>query len=142
VAPCGLASRDTLRLEAGLPLWGSDIDESTTPPEAGLDFAVDMDHEFRGKAALESQIHEGPSRRLIGFVLDGKGIPRHGYSVRTPAGKGEVTSGNLSPMLDTGIGLAYVSPPPAPGEDGIEVEIRDRWVPGRIVRPPFHKERG
>jgi len=142
VAPCGLASRDTLRLEAGLPLWGSDIDESTTPAEAGLDFAVAMDHEFRGKAALESQMHEGPSRRLIGFVLDGKGIPRHGYGVRTPTGEGEVTSGNLSPMLDTGIGLAYVSPPPASGDDGIEVEIRDRWVEGRIVKPPFHKERG
>jgi len=101
-----------------------------------------MDHEFRGKAALESQMHEGLSRRLIGFVLEGKGIPRHGYSVRTATGEGEVTSGNLSPMLDTGIGLAYVGPPPAPGDDGIEVEIRDRWVEGRIVKPPFHKERG
>jgi aminomethyltransferase len=141
VVPCGLASRDTLRLEAGLPLWGSDIDGSTTPFEAGLDFAVAMDHDFRGRAALESQMQEGPSRRLVGFVLDEKGIPRHGYKVRTPEGEGEVTSGNLSPVLETGIGLAYVSPPPAPGANGIEVEIRERWVRGRIVKPPFHKER-
>ena len=84
VVPCGLASRDTLRLEAGLPLWGSDIDESTTPLEAGLDFAVVMDHDFRGRAALESQMQEGPSRRLVGFVLDEKGIPRHGYKRADP----------------------------------------------------------
>ena len=141
VVPCGLASRDTLRLEAGLPLWGSDIDTSTTPFEAGLDFAVAMDHDFRGHSALESQMEEGPSRRLVGFVLDEKGIPRHGYKVRTPDGEGEVTSGNLSPMLETGIGLAYVSPPTARGVNDIEVQIRERWVQGRIVKPPFHKER-
>jgi len=140
VVPCGLASRDTLRLEAGLPLWGSDIDESTTPLEAGINFAVAMDHEFRGRTALESQMQEGPLRRLVGFVLDEKGIPRHGYKVRTPVGEGDVTSGNLSPVLETGIGLAYVSPPPAPGADAMEVQIRERWVKGRIVKPPFHKE--
>ena len=135
--PCGLGARDTLRLEAGLLLWGSDIDESTTPLEAGLDFAVDWGHEFRGKAALEAQRANGVARRLIGFVLDDKGIPRHGYRVRTPQGQGVVTSGNLSPVLDSGIGLAYVTPPSSGGE--IEVEIRDRWVPGRIVEPPFQK---
>ena len=100
-----------------------------------------MDHDFRGRAVVESQMQKGPSRRLVGFVLDEKGIPRHGYKVRTPEGAGEVTSGNLSPVLETGIGLAYVSPPPAPGADAIEVEIRERWVKGRIVKPPFHKER-
>jgi aminomethyltransferase len=139
VVPCGLASRDTLRLETGLPLWGSDIDESTTPLEAGLDFAVDLDHDFRGRSALKAQMRVGPSRRLIGFALDDKGIPRHGHKVRTPEGEGEVTSGNLSPLLDTGIGLAYVSPPPAPETAGIEVQIRERWIRGRIVEPPFHK---
>jgi aminomethyltransferase len=139
VTPCGLAARDTLRLEAGLPLWGSDIDETTTPLEAGLEFAVDLDHEFRGKGALESQAAKGITRRLVGFVLEEKGIPRHGYPVRTSDGGGEVTSGNLSPMLDTGIGLAYVSPPPT--STRLEVQIRDRWVPGRIAVPPFHKEK-
>lgn len=139
VKPCGLGARDTLRLEAGLPLWGSDIDESTTPFEAGLDFAVTPGRGFRGSAALESRSRNAPERRLVGFVLKDRGIPRHGYRVRTPGGGGEVTSGNLSPMLDRGIGLAYVAPPPAVGES-IEVEIRGRWVAGRIVEPPFHKE--
>jgi aminomethyltransferase len=135
VVPCGLAARDTLRLEAGLPLWGSDIDETTTPFEAGLDFAVALDREFVGRSALDRPV----DRRLVGFVLEEKGIPRHGYRVRTPEGDGLVTSGNLSPILETGIGLAYVSPPPAPGESLIEVEIRDRWVKGRVAAPPFHK---
>jgi aminomethyltransferase len=134
VTPCGLAARDTLRLEAGLPLWGSDIDETTTPLEAGLDFAVTLERDFRGRAALDRAV----DRRLTGFILTGKGIPRHGYPVRTAKGTGLVTSGNLSPVLDTGIGLAYVSPP-AGDDTGIEVEIRGRWVPGRTAKPPFHK---
>ena len=139
VTPCGLGARDTLRLEAGLPLWGSDIDESTTPFEAGLDFAVATGREFRGSAALEGEAREGAGRRLVGFVLEDRGIPRHGYRLRTPDGGGEVTSGNLSPMLDRGIGLGYMTPPPAL-DSPMQVEIRDRWVPGRIVEPPFHKE--
>src|SRR5690606_22900495 len=81
--PCGLGARDTLRLEAGLALWGSDIDETTTPLEAGLDFAVDWDHDFPGKTALECQRQTGPSRRLTGLVMEGRGIPRHGYAVRS-----------------------------------------------------------
>jgi aminomethyltransferase len=137
VTACGLAARDTLRLETGLPLWGADMDETTTPLEAGLDFAVEMDHEFVGRAALQER--SDPDRLLVGFVLEEKGIPRHGYRVRTPGGQGQVTSGNLSPMLDTGVGLAYVSPPPAPEASEIEVEIRNRWVAGRIAKPPFHK---
>jgi aminomethyltransferase len=137
VTACGLAARDTLRLETGLPLWGADMDETTTPIEAGLDFAVEMDHEFVGRAAIQER--SGPDRLLVGFVLEQKGIPRHGYRVRTPGGEGQVTSGNLSPMLDTGVGLAYVSPPPAPEAIEIEVEIRNRWVPGRIAKPPFLK---
>jgi aminomethyltransferase len=135
VTACGLGSRDTLRLEAGLPLWGSDIDETTNPLEAGLDFAVSLGHQFIGRSALEG----GIDRLLVGFVLEERGIPRHGYRVRTPDGEGTVTSGNISPMLDTGIGLAYVTPPPGAGDTGIEVEIRGRWVPGHIAVPPFHK---
>lgn len=138
--PCGLGARDTLRLEAGLALWGEDLDESTTPLEAGLDFAVSFDHEFVGKERLVAQKEKGLKRRLAGFVLEGRGIPRHGYHVRTSDGReGTVTSGNISPVLDIGIGLAYVSPPAEVGE-GIEVQIRDRWAPGRIVHPPFHQE--
>ncbi len=137
VTACGLAARDTLRLETGLPLWGQDIDETTTPFEAGLDFAVVIEREFVGHAALQERSR--PDRLLVGFVLEEKGIPRHGYRVRTPSGEGQVTSGNLSPMLDTGVGLAYVSPTPVPGATKMEVEIRNRWVPGRIAKPPFHK---
>lgn len=136
--PCGLGARDTLRLEAGLPLWGEDIDETTTPLEAGLGFAVSMDHEFVGREQLAVQQENGVERRLAGFVLDGRGIPRHGYEIRTSGGGGgEVTSGNISPILDTGVGLAYLSPPQGPGEK-IELRVRDRWVPGRVATPPFH----
>ncbi|MGH8946677.1 MAG: glycine cleavage system aminomethyltransferase GcvT [Acidimicrobiia bacterium] len=140
VTPCGLGARDTLRLEAGLPLWGEDIDETTTPLEAGLGFAVSMGREFVGREALAAQQHNGLDRRLIGFVLDGRGIPRPDNVIKTTGGgEGQVTSGNLSPMLGTGIGLGYVSPPPAPENETLQVQIRGKWVPGRTANPPFHK---
>ena len=137
--PCGLGARDTLRLESGLPLWGQDLDETTSPLEATLGFAVAMDHDFVGREALIEQSEDGVSRRLTGFVMDERGIPRHGHAARTVDGTGVVTSGNLSPMLDKGIGLAYISPPPRPAESFLEVEIRGRWVPATITKPPFHK---
>ncbi|MEX1126892.1 MAG: glycine cleavage system aminomethyltransferase GcvT [Acidimicrobiia bacterium] len=138
--PCGLGSRDTLRLEAGLPLWGPDLDETTTPLEANLGFAVALDHVFVGCEVLLDQNERGVSRRLTGFVLDERGIPRHGHRARTSTGTGVVTSGNLSPMLDKGVGMAYISPPPGPHETGLEIEIRDRWVAATISTPPFHKQ--
>lgn len=139
VVPCGLGSRDTLRLESGFSLWGEDINEATTPLEAGLGFAVSLDHEFIGKAVLVDQRANGVDRSLTGFILEGRGIPRHGYPVRTSGGAaGEVTSGNMSPMLEAGVGMAYISPPPSEDET-IEVEIRSRWVEGRLTKPPFHK---
>lgn len=137
--PCGLGARDTLRLEAGLALWGEDIDETTTPLEANLGFAVSLDHEFAGRERLVDQTESGVERRLAGFILEERGIPRHGHDVRTGSeGAGTVTSGNISPMLNTGVGLAYISPPADIGEE-IEVSIRNRWVPGRVARPPFHE---
>lgn len=136
--PCGLGARDTLRLEAGLVLWGADIDRDTTPLEAGLDFAVDWDHEFIGRPALEAQRREGPRRALTGLVVEERGIPRHGYAVRSGSATGSVTSGNISPVLDTGIALAYMSPPVTAGE-AAEVEIRGRWVAARTEDPPFHR---
>lgn len=136
--PCGLGARDTLRLEAGLPLWGEDIDESTTPYEAGLDFAVSLDHDFIGRDALVAQREAGLDRKLTGFVLDEKGIPRHGYPVATAGGgEGTVTSGNLSPILDTGVGLGYIAPPPQEAEE-MYVTIRNREVRGHLAKPPFH----
>lgn len=140
VTPCGLGARDTLRLEAGFALWGEDIDETTTPLEAGLGFAVSMEHEFIGKDVLAGQQGSGLVRQLVGFVLEDRGIPRHGYRVRTSSGgEGAVTSGNMSPILGTGIGLAYISPPPDIESQSLEVEIRSRWVGGRLAKPPFHK---
>lgn len=142
VTPCGLGARDTLRLEAGLTLWGNDIDETTTPLEAGLDFAVSLDHDFIGRDRLVKQREEGLDRKLAGFVLAERGIPRSGYRLRTAdGGEGRVTSGNISPILQKGIGLAYVSPPTDTGTD-VEVEIRNRWVPGTIAKPPFHEWKG
>jgi aminomethyltransferase len=140
VTPCGLGARDTLRLEAGLPLWGQDIDESTTPYEAGLNFAVNLDHEFTGKNKLSDQARDGVERLLSGFVLEDRGVPRHDYAVRTTGGStGTVTSGNMSPLLGKGIGMAYLQPPPTSDTDGVEVEIRGKWVAGRLAKPPFHK---
>ncbi|MDP9493762.1 MAG: glycine cleavage system aminomethyltransferase GcvT [Actinomycetota bacterium] len=140
--PCGLGARDTLRLESGLPLWGQDLDETTSPLEADLGFAVAMDHEFVGREALVEQGEQGVTRRLIGFVMDERGIPRHGHPARTVDGTGVVTSGNLSPVLDKGVGMAYISPPPGPEVSLLEVEIRARWVPATISTPPFHKQAG
>jgi len=137
--PCGLGARDTLRLEAGLPLHGQDIDETTTPLDAGLEFAVSMGRGFVGKAALARQQDDGAPRRLTGFILKERVIPRPGHRARTSGGgEGAVTSGNISPMLETGVGLAYIAPPPD-GSEAIEVEIRGRWAPGRLAKPPFHK---
>ena len=139
VTPCGLGARDTLRLEAGLALWGEDLDETTTPLEAGLGFAVSLDHDFVGRDVLVEQTENGVSRLLTGFILEERGIARHGHAVRTETGEGVVTSGNISPLLEVGVGLAYVSPPPDPGSGVLEVEIRGKWVAGRIAKPPFHK---
>lgn len=139
VRPCGLGARDTLRLEAGFPLWGEDLDETTTPLEAGLRFAVDFNHEYVGIEALRTQKQHGVPKLLTGFVLEEKGIPRHGYPARSGESIGTVTSGNMSPMLEQGIGMAYMSPPVAGTNQAIEVEIRGRWVGGRIAKPPFHK---
>ncbi len=136
--PCGLAARDTLRLEAGLPLWGQDLDPEHTPLEAGLGFAVDWDHDFVGKTALETQRDNGLARHLVGFRLADRGIPREGYPMRTPDGaEGIVTSGNVSPMIDDAIGMGYLSP--IHHRDEIEIEIRGRWVPARRASPPFHR---
>lgn len=134
--PCGLASRDILRLEMGYPLWGQDIDHTTSPLEAGLEWAVGWDHEFVGRGALAALRHQPLDRALIGFALEGRRVPRTGYTVRSEGRSGRVTSGNFSPALGVGIGLAYVSPPARAGEP-MAMAIRDEWVPGRFVDPPF-----
>ena len=135
--PAGLGCRDTLRLEAGLPLWGQDLDEETTPLEAGLDWAVSFGRRFVGAAALEEQRRRGLGKKLVAFSLEGRQIPRHGYRLRAGGSEGSVASGNFSPTLGHGIGLGYLAPPES--DAPIEVEMRGQWVSAERVDPPFLK---
>lgn len=142
IRPVGLGARDTLRLEAGLPLGGSDLDEETTPLEAGLEWTVDWEKgPFIGREVLERQRRDGVGRRLAGFVMKGGGVPRHGYSIlRQGERVGQVTSGTC---LSDGrsIGLGYLVPPcAAPGTE-IAVEIHSRQVPAVVVRIPFYRRK-
>ncbi|HEY9160338.1 MAG TPA: glycine cleavage system aminomethyltransferase GcvT [Desulfomonilia bacterium] len=137
--PCGLGARDTLRLEMGYPLHGNDLDETTTPLEAGLKFAVDMNKpEFIGRPVLEKQLASGLKKRLVGLVMEEKGIPRQGYSCGSEGVTGSITSGSISPVLDTGIALAYMDASVNYG-DAAYVVIRDKKLAARIKKPPFVK---
>jgi len=142
IAPIGLGARDSLRLEMGYALYGNDLDDRHTPLEAGLGWVTKLDKgDFVGGAQLRAQKAAGVAQRLVGFVLQEKGFPRHGYTVRyqgEPAG--EVTSGVLSPTLGYGIGMAYVPVEAASPATAIEIVIRDRAVPAEVVRPPFYKQ--
>jgi len=137
-APCGLGARDTLRLEAGLNLYGSDMDESTTPLESGLGWTVAWQPEerrFIGREALEAQRARGVARRLVGLVLEGRGVLRDHQKVHAgDAGDGEITSGSFSPTLGRAIALARV---PAGTGDRCTVEVRGRELAARVVEPPF-----
>jgi aminomethyltransferase len=138
-APVGLGARDTLRLEAGMCLYGNELDAETTPLEAGIGFAVHLDKEseFIGQQALRREQEEGLRKKLVGFKVEGRGIARHDYPVTVDGETvGSVTSGTLSPTLNEAIGLALV----APGvEDRFEVAIRNRTVSARAVPLPFYK---
>jgi aminomethyltransferase len=140
VQPAGLGARDTLRLEAGLPLHGHELGPGITPLQAGLGWVVGWDKgDFRGRAALERERASGVRRRLAGLVLEGRQPPREGCAVLIEGRPvGTVTSGNFSPMLGRGIALAFVPPDVEPGA-AVEVEIRGRRVPATVVRPPFVK---
>ena len=136
IAPCGLAARDTLRLEACYPLHGNDITPDRTPIEAGLGWACALAKEFTGVDVLRGQKESGPAEKLVAFVMDDKGIPRSGMAVE---GGGEVTSGSLSPMLDVGIGLAYVPADRAEPATELTIDLRGRPRKGHIVRKPIYK---
>lgn len=142
VLPCGLGARDTLRLEAAMALYGQDINDSTTPLEAGLNWLVHLDQksDFMGRAALEQQKQNGVSRRLVGLQMPGRNIARHDYPVLhngTPVGI--VTSGTQSPTLGYPIALAYVPTPLAKIGQALEVEIRGKPYPTAVVKRPFYK---
>ncbi|MDJ0665086.1 MAG: glycine cleavage system aminomethyltransferase GcvT [Acidimicrobiia bacterium] len=133
---CGLAARDTLRLEMGYPLWGQDLDESTTPLEADLGWVVDWSHEFVGKAALERQVATGLEKGLVAFRMGDRRPPRNGYRLRSGESNGTVTSGNFSPVLEVGIGMGYLSPP-IDRSAALEVEVRGKWQIVEQVDLPF-----
>jgi aminomethyltransferase len=138
--PCGLGARDSLRLEMAYRLYGSDMDEQTTPLEAGLAWVVKLDKgEFVGREALRRQKEAGVQRKLVGFTLTEPGIARHGHPV-VQGGKpvGAVTSGTKSPSLGTAIGLAYVPAALAAEGSAFAVEIRGRPVGARVVKTPFY----
>ncbi|MFT4255453.1 MAG: glycine cleavage system aminomethyltransferase GcvT [Pseudoxanthomonas sp.] len=144
VKPAGLGARDTLRLEAGMNLYGQDMDETVTPYEAALAWTVALDdqadgkpRDFIGRAALQSQKAAGVPRKMIGLVMDEKGVLRHGQKVLTANGDGEILSGTFSPTLGKAIAFARV---PA-GEPGrVRVDIRGKEVPVRVVAFPFVRE--
>jgi len=141
VVPAGLGARDTLRLEMGMALYGNDIDDGTTPYEAGLGWLVKMKKgDFVGKEALERQKAAGIPRKLIGFTMPDRAFPRHGYPVScNGVASGEVRSGTMSPTLGIAIGTAYL--PLAAAKEGtqFEVEIRGKRLPAVVQKMPFYK---
>ncbi|MBI4401409.1 MAG: glycine cleavage system aminomethyltransferase GcvT [Nitrospirae bacterium] len=143
IKPCGLGARDLLRLEVGYLLYGNDIDEQTTPLEAGAAFAVDFTKgEFIGRPTLLEQKEKGPAKRLVGFELLQKGVPRHGMKIVSDGQViGIVTSGNLSPRLQKGIGLGYVQTKFSETGTQFQVDIRDRAHPAVVVTLPFYKRK-
>jgi aminomethyltransferase len=138
VTPAGLGARDTLRLEMGYPLHGHELGPGITPLQAGLGWVVSWDKgPFRGRDALAAERERGIARRLRGLLLEGRQAPRDGYDVLVDGGPaGRVTSGNFSPTLERGIGLAFLPPGTKPGAS-VEVDVRGRRVPATVVAPPF-----
>jgi aminomethyltransferase len=144
VVPCGLGARDTLRLEAAMALYGQDINETTTPLEAGLGWVVHLDTkgDFIGRSVLEQQKANGVEKRLVGIEMQGRYIARHGYPViHNNQVVGEITSGTLSPTLGKAVSLAYVPRKLAKIGQQLEVEIRGKSYPGVVVKKPFYRSK-
>lgn len=141
IKPIGLAARDTLRLEMGYCLYGNDIDDMTSPLEAGLGWITKFTKAFVNSEALAAQKEQGVSKKLVGFELTERGIPRQGYELVDADGNsiGNVTSGTMSPSLEKGIGLGYVSTDFSKADTEIFVQIRKKRVPAVIVKLPFYK---
>ena len=137
--PIGLAARDTLRLEMGYCLYGNDIDDTTTPLEAGLGWITKFTKEFTAKNILEEQKEEGITRKLVGFEMIEKGIPRHDYDIKDFSGRviGKVTSGTQSPSLKKAIGIGYVDINHSNLDTSIYIRIRDKLLQAKVVKFPF-----
>jgi aminomethyltransferase len=145
--PVGLGARDTLRLEGRLSLYGNDLDDDTTPLEAGLGWVVKLDGpaDFIGKAALRAQKSAGVRRKLVGFVMRGRGVARHGYAIHAPgaaagaARVGEVTSGTFGPTVEQNIGMGYVPTDLSSPGAKLVIDCRGKLVDAEIVSGPFYK---
>ena len=142
IQPCGLGARDTLRLEAGMSLYGNDIDEDTTPFEAGLSFAVRFEKpRFIGREALLEQKEKGITRTRVGLKMVGRAVPRKGFTVLKDGVRiGEVTSGTYSPLLNQGIAMAYVPPAYSAVRTKVEVDVRGRGVEAEVCAMPFYDQ--
>lgn len=140
IKPVGLAARDTLRLEMGYCLYGNDIDDETSPFEAGLGWITKFTKDFVNHKALAKEKEKGFAHKLIGFELDQKGIPRQGYDIVDEQGKkiGAVTSGTMSPSLNKGIGLGYVPSEYSKADSKIHIQIRKNTVPATVIKLPFY----
>lgn len=139
IEPIGLAARDTLRLEMGYCLYGNDIDDTTSPIEAGLGWVTKFNKDFTNKTALQAQKENGVSKKLVGFEMVEKGIPRHDYEIVSPTGEviGKVTSGTMSPTLNKAIGMGYVNTEFSKADTEILIQIRKKQVVAKIVKMPF-----
>lgn len=141
IGPAGLGARDTLRTEMGFCLYGNDIDDSTTPLEAGLGWITALDTDFCGAKMLRDQKEAGLKRRLVGLEMIDRGIPRKDYPIVDEAGNtiGRVTSGTMAPSLDRAIGMGYVVTGHHLKDTTVYIEIRGKKIAARVVRPPFYK---
>ena len=138
--PAGLGARDTLRLEAGMPLYGHELTEAIDPLSAGLGWAVDLNKDFIGAAALREIKAKGPARKLVGLELEGKRIARQGTPIKLgDAAIGEVTSGTLSPTLGKSIAMAFVDAAHAAEGTVLSADLKGTPVPAKVVKLPFYK---
>jgi hypothetical protein len=142
IKPIGLAARDTLRLEMGFCLYGNDINDTTSPLEAGLGWITKFTKEFTNSENLKAQKEAGISRKLVGFELIDRGIPRHDYEIVDAEGNniGIVTSGTQAPSLGKAIGMGYVKTEFAAADSEIYIEIRDKKIAAKVVKMPFYKK--
>lgn len=142
IKPVGLGARDTLRLEMGYSLYGNDLNDTTTPLEAGLGWITKFTKRFIGDDILKRQKEKGVEKRLVGFELLERGIPREGYAIQNTQGQeiGKVTSGTQSPTLSKGIGLGYVEANFAVVGEEIYIRVRNKQLKAQIVKPPFYKK--
>lgn len=142
IKPIGLAARDTLRLEMGFCLYGNDIDDTTSPLEAGLGWVTKFTKDFVNAENLKKQKEEGVTRKLVGFELEGRGIPRQGYEIVDKDGNsiGHVTSGTMAPTVGKGIGMGYVTIENSKVDSEIFIRIRKNDVAAKVVKTPFYKK--